>query len=150
MSPAFTHRLYSKHVSSTLRATSSFSPLTATSSSSTLKLKSIMTGNANGTHPPSSMRTLTSQSLNPAILSVEYAVRGELAIRAEKYRNDLKKPNHGLPFHRVISSNIGNPQQIGLDQPALTFPRQVSSFRNVLCAWSRCPGCVGCRTDRIS
>ncbi|TDL20660.1 PLP-dependent transferase [Rickenella mellea] len=74
------------------------------------------------------MRTLTSESLNPAILKVEYAVRGELAIRAEKYRNDLKKPNHGLPFDRVISSNIGNPQQKGLDQPPLTFTRQIAAL----------------------
>ena len=71
-------------------------------------------------------KPLSAKSLNPAILSVEYAVRGEIAIRAEQYRLDLKKPDHGLPFHRVISSNIGNPQQPGLDQPALTFPRQVS------------------------
>jgi alanine transaminase len=70
--------------------------------------------------------TLTVESLNPAILEVEYAVRGELAIKAEQYRNQLKEGDHGLPFGKVISSNIGNPQQKGLDQPSLTFPRQVS------------------------
>ncbi|KAL0581682.1 alanine transaminase [Marasmius crinis-equi] len=74
------------------------------------------------------MRPLTADSLNPAILKVEYAVRGELAIRAEEYRNKLKEPNHGLPFDRVISSNIGNPQQVGLDQPPLTFGRQVAAL----------------------
>ena len=73
------------------------------------------------------MRTLTVDSLNPAIRNVEYAVRGELAIKAEQYRNQLKKPNHGLPFDRVISSNIGNPQQKGLDQQPISFNRQVSS-----------------------
>lgn len=72
-----------------------------------------------------SMRPLTADVLNPAIRDVEYAVRGELAIKAENYRVQLKTPNHGLPFDKIISSNIGNPQQKGLDQPPLTFPRQV-------------------------
>ncbi|TFK71141.1 transaminase [Pluteus cervinus] len=74
------------------------------------------------------MRTLTVDSLNPAIKNVQYAVRGELAIKAEKYRVDLKDANHGLPFDKVISSNIGNPQQKGLDQPPITFTRQVAAL----------------------
>jgi alanine transaminase len=71
------------------------------------------------------MRDLTVDRLNPAIRNVEYAVRGELAIKAESYRDKLTEPNHGLPFSKVISSNIGNPQQKGLDQPPITFVRQV-------------------------
>jgi alanine transaminase len=71
------------------------------------------------------MRPLTVDSLNPSILKVQYAVRGELAIKAEQYRVKLKEDNHGLPFDKVISSNIGNPQQKGLGQPPITFTRQV-------------------------
>ncbi|KAF9068317.1 transaminase [Rhodocollybia butyracea] len=71
---------------------------------------------------------LTVESLNPAILNVEYAVRGELAIKAEEYRTKLKTPNNGLPFDRIISSNIGNPQQKGLDQPPITFVRQLAAL----------------------
>jgi alanine transaminase len=71
---------------------------------------------------------LTVESLNPAILNVEYAVRGELAIKAEEYRTQLKTPKHGLPFDRIISSNIGNPQQKGLDQPPITFVRQLAAL----------------------
>lgn len=76
------------------------------------------------------MRSLTVDSLNPAVRNVQYAVRGELAIKAEEYRVTLKEKgqNSGLPFDRVISSNIGNPQQKGLDQPPITFNRQVSLF----------------------
>ncbi|THV03813.1 transaminase [Dendrothele bispora CBS 962.96] len=74
------------------------------------------------------MQPLTPASLNPAILNVEYAVRGELAIKAEEYRNQLKNPDHELPFDRVISSNIGNPQQKGLDQPPITFVRQIAAL----------------------
>lgn len=71
------------------------------------------------------MIPLTPDSLNPAILKVEYAVRGELAIKSEDYRVQLKE-GKTLPFKKVISSNIGNPQQKGLDQPPITFTRQVS------------------------
>ncbi|KAF8627143.1 hypothetical protein AX17_006360 [Amanita inopinata Kibby_2008] len=74
------------------------------------------------------MRPLTVESLNPAIAKVEYAVRGELAIKAEEYREQLKQDDHNLPFDRVISSNIGNPQQRGLDQPPITFIRQVAAL----------------------
>jgi alanine transaminase len=71
------------------------------------------------------MRPLTIDSLNPAVLKVEYAVRGELAIKAEEYRVNLQHGNSGLPFDKIINSNIGNPQQKGLDQPPITFIRQV-------------------------
>lgn len=72
------------------------------------------------------MQPLTVADLNPAVLNVQYAVRGELAIKAEDLRVQLEA-GHQLPFKRVISSNIGNPQQKGLDQPPLTFTRQVGS-----------------------
>jgi hypothetical protein len=72
------------------------------------------------------MSCIKLENLNPRHLKVEYAVRGELAIKAEEYRIKLKQPNHGLPFDKVVSTNIGNPQQRGLDQKPLTFVRQVS------------------------
>ncbi|KII91504.1 hypothetical protein PLICRDRAFT_51647 [Plicaturopsis crispa FD-325 SS-3] len=74
------------------------------------------------------MRPLTTDALNPAIKNVQYAVRGELAIKAEVLREKLGQDDHGLPFDKVISSNIGNPQQKGLDQPPLTFTRQVAAL----------------------
>jgi alanine transaminase len=72
------------------------------------------------------MSSFAPSTLNPRIKNVQYAVRGELAIKSEKYRELLKNPNHGLPFNKVITANIGNPQQKGLDQPPLSFGRQVS------------------------
>ncbi|KAG6840785.1 hypothetical protein C0991_004390 [Blastosporella zonata] len=74
------------------------------------------------------MRPLTLESLNPVVAKVEYAVRGELAIKAEAYRVQLQEKDHGLPFQKVISSNIGNPQQKGLDQAPITFTRQVAAL----------------------
>ena len=73
------------------------------------------------------MRPLTPADLNPAILNVQYAVRGELAIKADELNERLRSQEHQgkLPFKKVINSNIGNPQQKGLDQPPITFTRQV-------------------------
>ncbi|KAF8524670.1 1-aminocyclopropane-1-carboxylate synthase 2 [Hysterangium stoloniferum] len=74
------------------------------------------------------MWVLRISDINPALLNVEYAVRGELAIKAETYREQLSKPNHGLPFDRIITANIGNPQAKGLDQKPITFARQVAAL----------------------
>ena len=81
------------------------------------------------TKPDASSNPLAVSNVNPHLINVQYAVRGELAVKAEKYRDMLReRPNdHGLPFDRVINANIGNPQQKGLDQPPLTFGRQVCS-----------------------
>jgi alanine transaminase len=77
----------------------------------------------------STMSRLTADDLNPAIRNVQYAVRGELAIKAEQHRVELRQNStHGLPFSQIISSNIGNPQQKGLDQPPLSFVRQVAAL----------------------
>lgn len=54
-------------------------------------------------------------------------MRGELAVRSAKYRDELKHVgNTNLPFDEVIAANIGNPQQ--LDQKPITFFRQVLSL----------------------
>lgn len=78
-----------------------------------------------------SMRRLNLENINPHVKEAQYAVRGELAIRAEEYRQTLRNQSqtgskNTLPFDRVISANIGNPQQ--LDQKPITFFRQVLSL----------------------
>ena len=79
------------------------------------------------------LRSLNVDNINQHVRSAQYAVRGELATRAESYRAKLKKghpptpPDEDhLPFDAVISANIGNPQQ--LDQKPITFFRQVLSI----------------------
>ncbi len=70
---------------------------------------------------------LTIENINPHVKAAKYAVRGELAVRAENYRAKLARGERdGLSFDAVISANIGNPQQ--LDQPPITFFRQVLSL----------------------
>jgi alanine transaminase len=81
------------------------------------------------------LRSLNIDNINPHVKEAKYAVRGELAIKSEEYREQLKKaasqnpptpPESPLPFDKVISANIGNPQQ--LDQKPITFFRQVLSI----------------------
>jgi alanine transaminase len=72
------------------------------------------------------LRSLNINNINPHVKAARYAVRGELAVRSEDYRAKLAKGAPDLPFDRVISANIGNPQQ--LDQKPITFFRQVLSL----------------------
>ena len=77
------------------------------------------------------VRSLNINNINPNVKEAKYAVRGEIASRAENYRSKLagktvKDVPDKLPFDTVISANIGNPQQ--LDQKPITFFRQVLSL----------------------
>jgi alanine transaminase len=72
------------------------------------------------------LRSLNINNINPHVKEAKYAVRGELAIKSEEYRVKLAKGDANLPFDKVISANIGNPQQ--LDQKPITFFRQVLSL----------------------
>lgn len=59
-------------------------------------------------------KTLTVESLSKGIRDAQYAVRGEIVLRA----NELERQGR-----QIIYSNIGNPQQ--LNQKPITFFRQV-------------------------
>ncbi|KAJ5612522.1 hypothetical protein N7510_005716 [Penicillium lagena] len=71
-------------------------------------------------------KCLNIDNVNPSIKAAKYAVRGELAVKAESYRQRLADGDKALPFESVIFANIGNPQQ--LDQKPITFFRQVLSL----------------------
>lgn len=72
------------------------------------------------------LRSLNINNINPHVKKAKYAVRGELAVRSEEYRAKLAKGATDIPFEKIISANIGNPQQ--LDQKPITFFRQVLSL----------------------
>src|SRR5277367_459524 len=79
------------------------------------------TDSANGT---SYKKVLNIDTINPAVREAKYAVRGELAIRANQLEAQLKKEGEAqLPFKDIVHCEIGNPQ--ALDQKPLTFIRQV-------------------------
>jgi alanine transaminase len=69
---------------------------------------------------------LTIDNIRPEVRDAQYAVRGELASKADDFRERLEKGDKSLPFEKVIFANIGNPQQ--LDQKPITFFRQVLSL----------------------
>ncbi|KAL5718187.1 hypothetical protein ACHQM5_011119 [Ranunculus cassubicifolius] len=59
-------------------------------------------------------RGLDHETLNENVKKVQYAVRGELYLRASELQKEGKK---------IIFTNVGNPHALG--QKPLTFPRQV-------------------------
>ncbi|CAI7619595.1 unnamed protein product [Penicillium discolor] len=71
-------------------------------------------------------KCLNVDNINQHVRDAKYAVRGELAVKAETYRQRLIDGDKSLPFESVIFANIGNPQQ--LDQKPITFFRQVLSL----------------------
>ncbi|KAJ5959525.1 uncharacterized protein N7479_006675 [Penicillium vulpinum] len=71
-------------------------------------------------------KRLNVDNINQYVKEAKYAVRGELAVKAEDYRRRLIDGDKSLPFESVIFANIGNPQQ--LDQKPITFFRQVLSL----------------------
>ncbi|KAL6046340.1 alanine transaminase [Balamuthia mandrillaris] len=83
---------------------------------------------ASSSSSSSEKKVLSLENLNPKLLRAEYAVRGELVIRAEEHVKALADPQKKgqLPFEEVIFCNIGNPQQ--LNQKPITFFRQVASL----------------------
>lgn len=67
-------------------------------------------------------RTITTESMNPNIIRMQYAVRGPLVIRAAEIEKDLQK-GVKKPFKEVIRANVGDCHAMG--QKPLTFIRQV-------------------------
>jgi len=68
---------------------------------------------------------LTADTCNLLLQKVQYAVRGEIVLRANEYEQQLKE-GKSLPFKDIIYCNIGNPQQL-LQKP-ISFHRQVLSL----------------------
>jgi alanine transaminase len=69
---------------------------------------------------------LSVASLNPSVVNAEYAVRGELVMRAGQIRAQLAEKPGSFPFDKLVECNIGNPQ--ALKQQPISFNRQVLSL----------------------
>eukprot|EP01038_Epipyxis_sp_PR26KG_P006245 gene6245-8603_t len=65
-------------------------------------------------------------TINALVKVAQYAVRGPIIHRAAELAAQLKQPHHGLPFNKIISCNIGNPQ--ALEQKPISFVRDVLSL----------------------
>ena len=72
------------------------------------------------------LATLSTSNINPSVLNAEYAVRGELILRATVLKEQQKNDPSSVPFGKMLECNIGNPQAVG--QQPISFPRQVLSL----------------------
>ena len=66
------------------------------------------------------------KDLNEHVLKAEYAIRGAIPTRAEQIQDQINLDPESVPFDKITTANIGNPQQ--LQQKPLTFSRQVVSI----------------------
>lgn len=90
-------------------------------------------------------------NLNPAIINIQYAVRGKIVIRANELEKELELEQKGQnkDFDKIIRANIGDCHATG--QKPLTFLRQIMA----LCAYpdlmdsTRFPADVKNRAERI-
>ena len=65
---------------------------------------------------------ITIDNINQHIRTADYAVRGEVVIRANEIENEMKKGKK-FPFDSLLYCNVGNPQAI--QQKPITFLREV-------------------------
>ena len=70
---------------------------------------------------------LSLANINPNVLAAQYAVRGELVLKALGHAEALAR-GEPRPFKQLLYCNIGNPQD--LQQPPITFFRQVLALTN--------------------
>ncbi|KAJ8279916.1 hypothetical protein COCON_G00069820 [Conger conger] len=70
-------------------------------------------------------RVLTTNTMNPNVKKVEYAVRGPIVQRALQIEKELKA-GVSKPFSEVIKANIGDAHAMG--QRPITFLRQVMAL----------------------
>ncbi|CAJ0593737.1 unnamed protein product [Cylicocyclus nassatus] len=69
-----------------------------------------------------STKILTVDNINPQVITMQYAVRGPIVIRAVELEKELAK-GASKPFKSVIRANIGDAHAMG--QKPITFIRQV-------------------------
>jgi len=65
---------------------------------------------------------LDSNAINPSLIEAQYAVRGPILDRAIELQKQLKEGKN-LPFKKIVSCNIGNPQ--ALQQAPISYVRDV-------------------------
>lgn len=65
---------------------------------------------------------VTHDNINACVRDAQYAVRGEIVIRANELAEKLRHGEH-LGFEKTLACNIGNPHVLG--QKPMTFIRQV-------------------------
>jgi len=73
----------------------------------------------------SSKKVVTKENINPKVITMEYAVRGPIVIRAVELEKELKQGAKKM-FDTVIKANIGDAHAMG--QKPITFIRQLMAL----------------------
>mmetsp|Transcript_727 Transcript_727/g.945 ORF Transcript_727/g.945 Transcript_727/m.945 type:complete len:529 (-) Transcript_727:129-1715(-) len=71
-------------------------------------------------------KRLTEATMSQKLRNMEYAVRGQVVITADRINDELKSDDHPYSFNNIVYTNIGNPHSVG--QKPLTWPRQVMAL----------------------
>jgi alanine transaminase len=74
----------------------------------------------------SKLGRISINSINNAVKSAQYAVRGPIVSKSLKYKEELSQPASTLPFDEITSCNIGNPHE--LNQVPISYIRDVLSL----------------------
>ncbi|KAK8810661.1 hypothetical protein WA158_007236 [Blastocystis sp. Blastoise] len=79
---------------------------------------------------------ITVNNINQKIRNSEYAVRGEVVIRAGEIENEMKAGKK-FPFDKLLYCNVGNPQS--MKQRPMTFLREVLALTSYPDLMNLCP-----------
>eukprot|EP00571_Detonula_confervacea_P015798 CAMPEP_0172299458 /NCGR_PEP_ID=MMETSP1058-20130122/1762_1 /TAXON_ID=83371 /ORGANISM="Detonula confervacea, Strain CCMP 353" /LENGTH=539 /DNA_ID=CAMNT_0013008913 /DNA_START=72 /DNA_END=1691 /DNA_ORIENTATION=+ len=72
-------------------------------------------------------KRLNIDTISDNLKTMEYAVRGKIAIEADRISGELSSPTgETFPFDHIVYTNIGNPHAV--QQKAITWPRQVMAL----------------------
>eukprot|EP00239_Pterosperma_sp_CCMP1384_P002945 CAMPEP_0197849438 /NCGR_PEP_ID=MMETSP1438-20131217/12073_1 /TAXON_ID=1461541 /ORGANISM="Pterosperma sp., Strain CCMP1384" /LENGTH=515 /DNA_ID=CAMNT_0043462123 /DNA_START=190 /DNA_END=1737 /DNA_ORIENTATION=- len=71
-------------------------------------------------------KVLTEDTMNVQLKEMEYAVRGQVPIAAERIVQELKSGNSTRPYKEVLFCNIGNPHSVG--QKPISWYREVAAL----------------------
>lgn len=75
-------------------------------------------------------KRLTEDTMAVNLKNMQYAVRGQVVIAADRITQDIADGNtDSYPFDHIIYTNIGNPHSVG--QKALTWPRRVLALADL-------------------
>lgn len=76
--------------------------------------------------PSTRRKRLNIDTISDNLKTMEYAVRGKIAIEADRISKELAEGTSKFPFDHIIYTNIGNPHAV--QQKAITWPRQVMAL----------------------
>ena len=74
-------------------------------------------------------KRLTEDSMSQKLRKMQYAVRGQVVIAADRINDEIASGKSKHPFDKIVYTNIGNPHSVG--QKPLSWPRQVLALTDL-------------------